>query len=212
MIATDRLAEFLLIALVVIAVPGPSVLFIVSRGVALGRRAALATVAGNAAGLFAQVVAVALGVGALVQASESVFTAVKIAGAAYLVFLGVQAILTRGALADAVAGGVAPSGGRHVAMQGFIVGVTNPKGFVLLSAILPQFVDPALGHVPLQMLILGAMCCAIALVSDGVWGLLAGTARDWLARSPRNLRIVGAGAGAVMIGLGIRLLTLGRPD
>lgn len=127
MIATDRLAEFLVIALVVITVPGPSVLFVVSRGVALGRRAAVTTVAGNAAGLFVHVIAVALGIGALVQASETVFTAVKVAGAAYLVVLGVQAILTRGSLAAAVAGGAPAAGGRRVALQGFLVGVTNPK-------------------------------------------------------------------------------------
>ncbi len=212
MVAADRLPEFLLAVFVLIVVPGPSVLFVVSRGVALGRRAALATVLGNATGLAVQVVLVAAGIGAIVQRSLAVFTAIKLVGAAYLLYLGARTIRSRRALAEALDATVAPRGARRIVREGFVVGATNPKGLLILTAVLPQFVERGDGHVPLQMLVLGSICVAIALVSDSAWGLVAGTARLWLARSPRALEAVGGASGLVMIGLGIRLATTGRRD
>jgi threonine/homoserine/homoserine lactone efflux protein len=212
MIDTERYLAFVVAATVLVVTPGPGVLFIVSRGVSLGRRAALATVFGHFCGLMVQVAAVAAGVGAVVAESIVVFSAVKLVGAAYLVFLGVQAIRHRHGLASALGAGHTPRPLRRVVRDGFVVGVGNPKGFAFFASVLPQFVDPGLGHVPGQMLLLGLTAGAIALVSDSAWGLAAGTARSWLARSPRRLAAIGGTGGVVTVALGVRLATTGRND
>jgi threonine/homoserine/homoserine lactone efflux protein len=211
-LATEHLVAFIGTAFALIVVPGPSVLFVISRGVTLGRRAAVATVVGNSAGVYVQVVAVALGVGAIVERSLLVFSAIKLAGAAYLVYLGIQAWRRRGRLRAALDVPVAPITRGRVVWDGFVVGVANPKAIVFFAAVLPQFVDPALGHVPVQLLLLGLIFVAIALVSDSVWGVAAGSARDWLARSPRRLEVVGGAGALVMIGLAVRLALTGRRD
>lgn len=212
LIDIERVLTLSLVALAIIAVPGPSVLFVISRGVVLGRRAALATVAGNEVGLIVQVTAVALGLGAIVESSLVVYTLLKLAGAAYLIYLGVQAIRHRMALAAALDRPVPPVRTRRIFLDGFVVGVSNPKSILLFAAILPQFADPAAGHVGLQLFLLGMICVLIALVSDSTWALLAGIARGWLARSPRRLAVVGGGSGAVMVGLGLQVALSGRRD
>ncbi len=210
MVPASKLVEFALAAFVLIAVPGPSVLFVISRGVVLGRRAALATACGNCAGVYIQVVAVALGVGVLLERSVALFTTIKLAGAAYLVWLGVRTFRKRRSLAAALDSPVAPRGGRRILREGFVVGLTNPKAAVFFAAILPQFADPSRGHVPLQMLALGLVFVAIALVCDSAWGLAAGTARERLTGSPRRLSAIGAAGGIVMVGLGVGLALTGR--
>ena len=138
-----------------VLIPGPSVLFVISRGVALGRRAALLTVAGNSTGVFIHVVAVAAGIGAIVERSILAYNVLRLAGAAYIVWLGIQAIRHRRSLSTVLdATAVRPS--RQIFREGFIVGITNPKSIVFFSAVLPQFVDPDGAAVPLQMLLLGA--------------------------------------------------------
>ena len=209
---THALASFAVAAFVLIVVPGPSVLFVVSRGVALGRRAAVVTAWGNAAGVYMQVVAVAVGVGAVIERSVVVLSTIRLLGAAYLVYLGVQAIRHRRALATVLDVGAHVGRRRRLALQGFTVGITNPKGIVFFTAILPQFVDPSGAPVPLQMLALGAIAVAIAVVSDSCWGMMAGSARAWLARSPRRLEALGGLGGLTMIGLGVRLAASGRRD
>jgi threonine/homoserine/homoserine lactone efflux protein len=208
----SHLLAFTVTAFLLILVPGPSVLFVVSRAIALGRMTGVATVAGNTAGAFCQVVAVAVGIGPLVERSVLLFTVLKLAGAAYLVLLGVQAIRHRRSLAEAI--GV-PAERKTVArlmLDGFGVGVTNPKVIVFFAAMLPQFVDRQAGHVPLQIIALGAIFAGIALLSDSAWALAAGTARAWLARSPRRLAALGGTGGLVMIGLGATLAVTGRKD
>jgi threonine/homoserine/homoserine lactone efflux protein len=212
MVDTERYLAFVAAAAVLVVTPGPGVLFIVSRGVSLGRRAALATVFGHFCGLMVQVAAVAAGVGAVVADSIVVFTVVKLVGAAYLVYLGVQAVRKRHDLASALGATHTPRSLRRVVRDGFLVGVSNPKGFAFFGAVLPQFVDPGLGHVPGQMLLLGLTAGAIALVSDSAWGLAAGTARTWLSRSPRRLAAIGGTGGVVTVALGLRLATTGRHD
>jgi threonine/homoserine/homoserine lactone efflux protein len=138
---TEHLLAFVLIAAMLILVPGPSVLFVVTRSLTLGPRAGLATVAGNAAGVYAQVVAVAFGIGALVQESIHVFTAIKLAGAAYLVYLGVQTFRHRRSLGAALDAPVERRLLRRTLADAFVVGVFNPKVVVFFVAILPQFVD-----------------------------------------------------------------------
>jgi threonine/homoserine/homoserine lactone efflux protein len=208
----DRLAAFALASFVLIVIPGPSVLFAISRALAYGRRAALTTVVGGAVGSFTAATAVAFGIGAIIQTSAVIYTVIKLAGAAYLIYLGVQAIRHRRALREAFEAQAAPIGGGRTLLQGFIVGVTNPKTVVFFAAILPQFVDPSAGHASLQMVVLGAVFAAIALAMDSVWGVAAGTVRSWFARSARRLDLVGGAAGLTMVGLGVGLAVSSRKD
>jgi threonine/homoserine/homoserine lactone efflux protein len=207
MLPTHHLIEFLLTVYVLILIPGPSVLFVVSRGVALGRRAALATVVGNASGFALQLALVSIGVGSLVARSDAVFTALKLCGAAYLVFLGVRNIRDRKALARLFApdARLEPKPVGRIIREGFFVGATNPKGVIIFTAVLPQFIDRSRGHVSVQLALLGVICIGIALLSDGAWALASGTARQWLGGSSRRLeRMTGAG-GAMLIALGFGL-------
>jgi len=209
---TSHLLAFTVTAFVLIAIPGPSVLFTVSRAITLGRAAGVATVAGNTVGAFAQVVAVAFGIGPLVERSVLLFTLLKLAGAAYLVFLGAQAIRHRRSLAEALGAKIEPKSATRIVIDGFTVGVTNPKVIVFFAAMLPQFVDRQSGNVPVQIIALGAIFAAIALFSDSTWALAAGTVRSWLANSPRRLELVGGAGGLAMIAIGTRLALTGRND
>jgi len=212
MIPTEHLLAFTLTSIALIVVPGPSVLFVISRALVLGLRGAFLTVLGNSAGLLLQVFAVALGVGALVERSVVVFTAIKLGGAAYLVYLGVQAVRHRQDLASVLVKDEAVTGNRHVLREGFVVGVSNPKSIVFFAAVLPQFVDRSLGRLPLQLLLLGTEFVLLAMVLDSVWALAAGSARDWFARSPGRLSTLGGVGGLLMIGIGARLAVTGRHD
>lgn len=214
MVSPERFAAFAALAFVLVAVPGPSVLFTVSRALTTGRRDALLTVAGNAVGVYLQVVGVAFGLGVIVERSATAFTVVKLLGAGYLVFLGVQAIRKRHALWNALASQAPVTRKRTLGVlrDGVIVGFCNPKSIVFLAAVIPQFVDHAAGGVPQQILLLGLTIPAWALVLDSVWALAAGTARTWFARSPRRLAAIGGSGGAVMIGLGASLALTGRKD
>ncbi|HEY2519227.1 MAG TPA: LysE family translocator [Streptosporangiaceae bacterium] len=209
---TTHLLAFTLTAFLLIVVPGPSVLFTVSRALALGRIAGLATVVGNTLGVYVQVMAVAFGIGPLVERSVLVFNVIKLGGAGYLIFLGVQAVRHRKRLAEALAATLERKGIARIVADGFLVGVGNPKVIVFFAAVLPQFVDRAAGHVPGQLLVLGALFAGIALVSDCAWALLAGSARAWFGRSPRRLELIGGTGGLVMIGLGATLAVSGRKD
>lgn len=215
---TDALLAFLAAALVIIVIPGPTVLFVVGQSLSHGRRSGLTSVLGGSVGIIPIIVAVAFGVGTIVAQSVVIFTIVKILGAGYLVYLGVQGIRHRkvgnevpedpsSALeAGTEADSFVPAGRevtyRSMFMQGFIVGISNPKTIIFFVAALPQFVSIEAGHVPLQMIVLGLLFQALALFSDGSWAFIAGTARSWFARSPRRMsRIRGIGGG-MLIGLG----------
>jgi len=197
---------------IVVAVPGPSVLFTISRALTAGRRIALLTVVGNAVGLLAQVVAVAFGIGVLVERSVQVFTAVKLLGAGYLVFLGIQAIRYRHSLAEVVSKRLAPMRPLIAVRDGVVVGAMNPKTVAFFVVALPQFTERGSGDLSVQMLVLGALFPLIALVLDGTWAIAAGTVGEWLSRSPRRLAAIGVTGGLVMIGLGLSLATAGRKD
>ena len=212
MVSLDQVAAFAAAALVLIVIPGPGVLFVIGRALAHGRRTALLSVAGHAAGNWVVAVCVALGVGTVVERSAAVFTAVRLAGAAYLVWLGIQAFRHRTSLAQVLDSAAAPRGDVRAAREGLVVGVTNPKAVILFAAVLPQFVDRPAGHVPAQMLILSAISIVIGVASDSCWGLAASTVRSWFARSPRRLGLVGGAGGLAMIGLGLTLALTGRKD
>jgi len=212
-VPTNHLLAFALTAFVIIVIPGPSVMFIVGRALAHGKRAALLTVVGNTLGEYVQVIVVAVGIGLLVERSILVFDIVKLGGAAYLVWLGVEAFRKRRSLESVVAvAGASPTGSWRMAVQGFVVGASNPKTIIFLTAILPQFVDKASRHVPLQILALGAVFSVIALVSDSLWGLAAGMFRSWFARSPRRLELVGGLGGLAIVSVGVGLALSGRKD
>lgn len=195
-------AGFVAVALAVIVVPGPSVIFAVSRALMVGRREALLTVLGNAAGLFVQVAVIAFGLGVIVTGSELARTVLKLAGASYLVWLGLATIRGRHAGRSA---GADPPPTATPWRDGFVVGITNPKTFVLLAALLPRYAEPSAGPVPVQMLLLGAIFCAIAIVSDGSWAMGAAQARRWLASDPRRLARASVAGGVVLIALGLFL-------
>ena len=210
MVSWGHLTAFTVASFVLVIVPGPSVIFTIGRALSVGRRDALLTVAGDAAGVYLQVVAVAFGVGALVEHSLFAFTVIKFAGAAYLVFLGVQAIRHRHSIAAALAARQPATGTSRALLDGFVVGAANPKSVVFLAAVLPEFTDPISGHVPVQLLVLGAVFSVVAWLCTSVWAMIAGTARTWLARSPRRLAAIGGTGGLAMIGLGVGLAISGR--
>jgi threonine/homoserine/homoserine lactone efflux protein len=206
------LVRFALASWAIIIVPGPSVLFVISRGVALGRKAALATVAGNAAGAALQAVFVSVGLGSIVARSTAVFNAVKFIGALYLMWLGIKAFRSRKSLTLPSAEDGVTRSTRRIVREGFTVGVTNPKTTVFFAAVLPQFVAQGRGNQPVQMLVLSVVFIAVALVSDSAYGLLAGTARTWFQRSPRRLETVAGIGGLAIVGLGINLALSHRAD
>jgi threonine/homoserine/homoserine lactone efflux protein len=209
MVSSHQLLAFSAMALAIILIPGPSVLFVVGRALAHGRRTALAGVVGGVLAALVLTAAVAVGIGSVVERSVVVFTALKIVGAVYI---GVQAIRHRRSLQEAIAGSEAERGGGRALLQGFFVGITNPKTTVFFAAVLPQFVVRENGHVELQMMVFGAIFAVIALCCDSVWGIAAGAARDWFARSPRRLAAIGGTGGLMMIGLGVTVATTGRKD
>ncbi|MFF5476696.1 LysE family translocator [Streptomyces sp. NPDC012935] len=216
MVSTDRVLAFAAMSLLVIVIPGPSVLFVIGRALAHGRRTAVATALGNVFGSYLLVVAVAVGIGSLVERSVTIYLTVKLVGAAYLVYLGVQAFRHRGELTASAIRTRQPTeparGDLRTVLDGALVGVTNPKGVVFFAAVLPQFVDHSAGHVPLQMLLLGLVPITIGLVTDTLWGLTASAARSWFARSDRRLSLIGGAGGCTMIGLGVTVAVTGRAE
>jgi threonine/homoserine/homoserine lactone efflux protein len=209
MVPVPNLLAFVLASVLLILLPGPSVLFVLGRSIALGKRGGLLSVLGNALGMLPAIAAVALGIGALVAQSVVVFTVVKIVGAAYLVFLGVQAIRHRNRAAEAAMAGALPRSHWRQLGEGFVVGITNPKTIAFFVAVLPQFVAHDAGSIPLQLAELGLIFFGLALIMDSVWALVAGTARDWFAKSPKRVERLGATGGVMMIGLGGVLLVTG---
>jgi len=212
MVSGGQIAAFALASLVLIVIPGPGVLFVIGRALAHGRGTALASAAGHAVGNAVVAVCVALGVGTLVERSATVFTAIRLAGAIYLIWLGIQAFRRRGALAEVLASAAEPRGTVRAAREGLIVGVTNPKAVILFAAVLPEFVDRAAGHIPAQMLILSAIAIVIGVTSDSCWALVSSAVRSWFAKSPRRLALVGGAGGLAIIGLGVTLVLAGRKD
>ena len=200
----SRLWEYLIATVLIILAPGPSVLFTIARAIAWGRVAAIATVIGNAFGMFLVSVLVAFGLGPLLQSSKLFYNGIQWAGGAYLIYLGYAAI----AASRVDAQGMQKTEGNKPSFftslkNGFWVGVLNPKSIVFFAAILPQFVDQEKNNVTAQLLLLGAIFATIALISDGSYGLLAGTVRSWLAGDVKRLIFMRRFGGIVMIGLGV---------
>ena len=177
-------AVFLATAIALLLVPGPAVLYVVTRSIEMGRGGGLASVAGITTGTIAFVALAAAGLSSLLLASTAAFDAVRYAGAAYLVLLGVRRLLGRGldeADTDAV-----PRTRRRAYMQGIVVNLTNPKTIVFVFAFLPQFVDPDAHHAWLQVVVLGLSFALLGFLSDSMYALAAGTIVDRIARIQRD--------------------------
>lgn len=203
----SRLPEYLIAAFIIILAPGPSVLFVIARAISWGRRISVLTVLGNVMGSFVLSTLVALGLGPILQKWHIAYVTVQWAGGLYLIYLGIDAIKQRAVHAADMTnqGPVAPTSRRAI-RDGFWVGVLNPKAMVFFAAVLPQFVDIDGGRVTVQLIFLGLVFCVIAFISDGSWGLLAGTARAWLSGDHKRLVALRTIGGSVMIILGIAVL------
>ena len=207
MIIPSRLPEYIVAAMIIILAPGPSVLFVIARAIAWGRKVAVFTVAGNVTGSFVLSVFVALGLGPILQRSDIAYTAVQWGGGLYLMYLGFDAIKHRKVHAADMTnqGNTEPTALRSM-RDGFWVGALNPKAIVFYAAVLPQFIDRDKGQITAQLILLGAIFSTLAFISDGSWGLLAGTARAWLANDPSRLEKLRATGGSIMIILGLSVL------
>jgi threonine/homoserine/homoserine lactone efflux protein len=213
MVSMGQLVAFGVASLILIVIPGPGVLFVVGRALSHGRRTALATACGHAFGNYLVATLVAIGLGSILQRSEQVFLVVKLVGAGYLVWLGIRTFRHRKELASALDAAAPPQrGGWRSAWDGLIVGLTNPKAYILFGAILPQFVNRAVGHVPAQMLILALLSVSIGVINDCTWGVAASAVRAWFTRSPRRYAMVGGAGGLAMITVGVSVAITGRKN
>jgi threonine/homoserine/homoserine lactone efflux protein len=206
----SALELFAVAAFALIVVPGPAVLYIVSQSVGHGRKGGLAAVAGVEIGAFVHVAGAALGVSAIIASSATAFSALKLAGGAYLIFLGVKRLRQRDARSGEEGIAIAARPRRSIFRQGIVVSALNPKTALFFLAFLPQFVDPQRGHVGLQAAVLGVVFVAIATVSDAVWALGSGSLATLLRTSIRARRVERYASGGILIGLGV-LATLAHP-
>jgi threonine/homoserine/homoserine lactone efflux protein len=197
----STLAVFSLAALALLAVPGPSVLYIVTQSIRDGRRAGLVSMLGIQTGALVHVTAAALGLSALLASSATAFDAVKYAGAAYLVYIGVRRLLGRDEPDVSEREGRTELG--RLYRQGIVVNVLNPKTALFFLALLPQFVNPSLGPVVVQVLVLGLLFIALAVVSDGLWALAAGTFGERLKGGRAFARVHRYVSGSIFVGLGL---------
>ena len=201
MIAPDRLVLFAAAALALLLVPGPSVLYIVTRSIHQGRRAGLVSVLGIHLGTLVHITAATAGLSALLVSSATAFTAVKLAGAGYLIGLGLWTIFSRRTEAEVALGGERRL--RRVFTQGVVVNVLNPKTALFFLAFLPQFVDPHRGSAALQIALLGLTFAGLGMITDSIWAIAAGTAGDVLRRSRRFALVQRYVSGSVFVGLGV---------
>jgi threonine/homoserine/homoserine lactone efflux protein len=192
---------FVLTALALLAIPGPAVLYVVSRSIDQGRSAGLSSVLGITTGTVVHVTLAAIGLSSLVLASRAAFDTVRYVGAVYLVFLGVRRLLARGG-----GGGVeerAPRTRRDLYTQGVVVNLLNPKTIVFVFAFIPQFVDVGAGHVGAQIMLLGLTFAALGLMSDSLYAIVAGTVADRLRSTRLVARVERWFGGTVLVGLGV---------
>ena len=203
MITFTQLALFTAASLLLIFTPGPDIIYVMTRGIAQGRRSALAAAAGFAVGNFAHTFFAIAGLSALLMSSAIAFQAVKYAGAAYLAYLGVRMIMSASALAPGTE--AAPLRHWTIFRQSILANVLNPKVAVFFLAFFPQFVDPAHGSVAVQMLVLGTLFVLLTLLCFGIVGICSGMIGRWLQRKPAIGGRLGQAAGSILILLGLRL-------
>ena len=204
---SSHLALFVSTTVLLLIIPGPAVLYIVAQSVEHGRRAGLAAVGGIHVGSTVHVAAATVGLSALLVSSAVAFSAVKLVGAAYLIFLGVQRLIGRGEEGGSP-NAAEPHLGR-IFRQGIVVNVLNPKTALFFFAFLPQFVDPAHSAAP-QIALLGLLWILVGLCTDGLYALLSGSVGAAVRRRPGFARVQRAVTGIVLIGLGIAAALTGR--
>ena len=198
------LAVFVVAAVTLLVIPGPAVLYVVTRSVDQGRAAGLASVCGIHVGTLVHLAAAALGLSALLVSSATAYDTVRWLGAAYLVWLGVRRLLARDEDAPAAAGpGARRPGLRRIFAQGVVVNVLNPKTALFFFAFLPQFVDTSRGSVPFQVVVFGVAFVLLGLLSDGAYALAAATGAGWLRRRPGVARASRLASGGILISLGV---------
>jgi threonine/homoserine/homoserine lactone efflux protein len=197
----SSLLFFVSAALVLLVIPGPAVFYITSRSIGHGRAAGLISALGIQVGTLVHVAAAAVGLSALLMSSAAAFAAVKYLGAAYLIYLGVQKLRRPESLE--LSGETDPVKLRRIFAEGVVVNVLNPKTALFFFAFLPQFVDPARGNLPAQILFLGILFSFMGLVSDSLWALFAGTVAHLLRRNPRWIRTQRYVSGGMLISLGL---------
>src|SRR5262245_15762337 len=201
MLDPGGLGLFVAAALILIVTPGPAVVYIVARSVSQGRFAGLVSALGIGLGGLFHVLASSLGLTALLQSSAVAFGAVRYAGAAYLVYLGLETLVGRRRAAEAAPAQAATLS--RVFWEGAVVNVFNPKTALFFLAFLPQFVDPARGAPAFQMALLGMIFVTLALFSDSLWALLGAAARSWLGRHQGFVRSQRYVTGSVYLSLGL---------
>ncbi|WP_062344579.1 LysE family translocator [Herbidospora yilanensis] len=202
------LAVFSVATLALLLVPGPAVVYIVTRSVAQGRAAGMVSVLGVHAGSLVHIAAAALGISAILAASATAFTIVKYAGAAYLVYLGVRKLMDRTSGAEAV---VTETPKARLFGEGFVVNVLNPKTAIFFLAFLPQFADPHAGPLAPQIVLLGMIWVVLGMASDGTYALAASALAGRLKRSATARRRLDVGSGVVYIALGGVAAFTGEP-
>lgn len=188
-------------ALVLLLIPGPAVLYIVGRSLEQGRSAGIVSILGIHAATLVHIAAAVLGLSAILASSALAFSAVKYAGAAYLIWLGLKKIFGRAENSDTKVA-VRKSDRARLFREGFIVNLLNPKTAMFFLAFLPQFVDPSRGHAGMQMAFLGMLFTSLGLITDGGYALAAGTAGNWLKRSRGFLKWERYCTGTLLVGLG----------
>lgn len=199
---------FLLAALIIAAVPGPAILYVAARTLSGGRKAGIASAFGTALGGLVHVIGGGLGVSAVILASAQLFAMLKLAGALYLIWLGVRTFREAGHSPPEQA---APTNAKRAFRDGIVVEALNPKMAVFFLAFIPQFIDPAAGHPALQFMALGLITVALNTVADIVVVAMASTARENFVRKPHLLRRLRQGSGFFLAGLGISLALARRP-
>jgi threonine/homoserine/homoserine lactone efflux protein len=204
-------AVFALACLAFLAIPGPSVFYIVTRSLVQGRRAGVTSMLGVQVGGLVHVVAAAFGVSALIASSATAFTVVKYAGAAYLVFLGLRKLLARDIPEDVEIEPRTPRSTAELFGHGVVVNVLNPKTALFFLAFLPQFVDPDAGPVAPQMLVLGTLLVGLGVLSDGTYALVAAGAGNKLRSAARTRRRLEKISGGVFVALGLAAAFAGEP-
>ncbi|MFD1722327.1 LysE family translocator [Amnibacterium endophyticum] len=197
----QQIAALAAASALLIVVPGPSVLFIIGRALTQGRRVALGGVLGNAIGCAAAAALVAAGLGVLLSRFEWLLLVMKLVGGAYLIWLGVRAYRRAGRDAAEVPAVAVPVTSWQSIRSGAFVGMTNPKSYLIFAAVVPQFAAPAAGPLPVQLLLLSLVPIGIGLVTDSVWALGAGRARQALS-GPRAQRRAGRAGALCLVGLG----------
>jgi threonine/homoserine/homoserine lactone efflux protein len=207
-VTSTNLWLFLFAALIIAAIPGPGIFYVAARTLSGGRKAGVASTLGTALGGLVHVIAGGLGVSAIILASAEIFTALKLAGAFYLVWLGIRTIRESGRWPP---GQIGPTGAKRAFREGIVVEALNPKTAAFFLAFIPQFLDPVAGYPALQFIMLGLISVTLNTLADVIVVMMASTVRTGLVRRPRLLQRLRQGSGLFIAGLGVSLALARRP-